>query len=318
MELDTGATLSVCSDAGFRQLWPCGGPKLEPCSVKLKTYSEQPEGLDENIELADDFSGGQVDILIGTDQYYKVVLRDCVAPVSLVLAVASVSQAFIVGNPYRGFQTHHIGFKPVRHIVNHRPVPVPVPVPHKVYNPVPVYREVYSTAVNRVPVPVRVPRPVRVPVPVDVPRPVPVYRPVDVLKPVPVENHHLLVRKVGVPLSTIGAGYQPVRHVVNHRPVPVPVPVPQKVYNPVPVYREVYSTAVNRVPVPVRVPRPVRVPVPVDIPRPVPVPVPVNVPRPIPVQNHHFLLRKVGVPVSAVGGGYPVAPVAAAAGGYVG
>ncbi|XP_043231561.1 uncharacterized protein LOC122386445 [Amphibalanus amphitrite] len=39
MELDTGATLSVCSDAGFRQLWPCGGPKLEPCSVKLKTYS---------------------------------------------------------------------------------------------------------------------------------------------------------------------------------------------------------------------------------------------------------------------------------------
>ncbi|KAF0296381.1 hypothetical protein FJT64_006167 [Amphibalanus amphitrite] len=40
--------------------------------------AEQPEGLDENIELADDFSGGQVDILIGTDQYYKVVLRDCV------------------------------------------------------------------------------------------------------------------------------------------------------------------------------------------------------------------------------------------------
>ncbi|KAF0306590.1 hypothetical protein FJT64_021921 [Amphibalanus amphitrite] len=39
MELDTGATLSVCSDAGFRQLWPCGGSKLEPCSVKLKTYS---------------------------------------------------------------------------------------------------------------------------------------------------------------------------------------------------------------------------------------------------------------------------------------
>ena len=97
-------------------------------------------------------------------------------------------------------------FKPVRHLVNHRPVPVPVPVPHKVYNPVPVYREVYSTAINRVPVPVRVPRPVPVAVPVDVARPVPVPVPVNVLKPVPVENHHLLVRKVGVPVSA-AAGY---------------------------------------------------------------------------------------------------------------
>ncbi|KAF0306746.1 hypothetical protein FJT64_002367 [Amphibalanus amphitrite] len=44
----------------------------------MHSLQEQPEGLDENIELADDFSGGQVDILIGTDQYYKVVLRDCV------------------------------------------------------------------------------------------------------------------------------------------------------------------------------------------------------------------------------------------------
>ena len=111
------------------------------------------------------------------------------------------------------------------------------------------------------------------------------------------------------------------KHVVNHRPVPVPVPVPHRVYRPVPVYREVYSTAINRVPVPVRVPRPVAVPVPVDVARPVPVPVPVDVPRPFPVQNHHFLLRKVGVPVGPVGG-FPIGggvPVGVGGvGGYVG
>ncbi|XP_043204899.1 uncharacterized protein K02A2.6-like [Amphibalanus amphitrite] len=39
MELDTGAALSVCSDAVFRHLWPDGGPALEPCGVSLKTYS---------------------------------------------------------------------------------------------------------------------------------------------------------------------------------------------------------------------------------------------------------------------------------------
>ena len=42
MELDTGAALSVCSDSVFRQLWPRGGPKLEPCEVKLRTYSGEP------------------------------------------------------------------------------------------------------------------------------------------------------------------------------------------------------------------------------------------------------------------------------------
>ena len=42
MELDTGAALSVCSDSVFRQLWPSGGPDLEPCGVRLKTYSGEP------------------------------------------------------------------------------------------------------------------------------------------------------------------------------------------------------------------------------------------------------------------------------------
>lgn len=39
MELDTGAALSVCSDSVFKQLWPSSGPVIEPCAVKLKTYS---------------------------------------------------------------------------------------------------------------------------------------------------------------------------------------------------------------------------------------------------------------------------------------
>ncbi|XP_043244968.1 uncharacterized protein LOC122393203 [Amphibalanus amphitrite] len=39
MELDTGAAVSVCSDSVLRQLWPSGGPSLEPCNVTLKTYS---------------------------------------------------------------------------------------------------------------------------------------------------------------------------------------------------------------------------------------------------------------------------------------
>ena len=40
--------------------------------------SELPAGLAEKFAWADDFSGGQIDILIGADQYYKVVLLDCV------------------------------------------------------------------------------------------------------------------------------------------------------------------------------------------------------------------------------------------------
>ncbi|KAF0287341.1 Dolichyldiphosphatase 1 [Amphibalanus amphitrite] len=39
MELDTGAAVSVCSDSVLRQLWPSGGPSLEPCNVTLKSYS---------------------------------------------------------------------------------------------------------------------------------------------------------------------------------------------------------------------------------------------------------------------------------------
>ena len=39
MELDTGAALTVCSDAGYRQLWPSDGPELTPCTVTLRTYS---------------------------------------------------------------------------------------------------------------------------------------------------------------------------------------------------------------------------------------------------------------------------------------
>ena len=42
MELDTGAALSVFSDAVFRRLWPNGGPDLEPCAVRLKTCSGEP------------------------------------------------------------------------------------------------------------------------------------------------------------------------------------------------------------------------------------------------------------------------------------
>ena len=42
MELDTGAALSVCSDSVFRQLWPSDGPDVEPCDVRLKTYSGEP------------------------------------------------------------------------------------------------------------------------------------------------------------------------------------------------------------------------------------------------------------------------------------
>ena len=76
-----------------------------------------------------------------------------------------------------------------------------VPVPKKIYNPVPVYKEVVSTVINPVPVPVRVPKPVAVPFAVNVRRPVAVPVPVDVLKPVPVENHHVLIRKIGVPVA---------------------------------------------------------------------------------------------------------------------
>ena len=42
MEVDTGAAVSVCSAASLRQLWPGGEPVLKPCSVRLKTYSEEP------------------------------------------------------------------------------------------------------------------------------------------------------------------------------------------------------------------------------------------------------------------------------------
>ncbi|KAF0293986.1 hypothetical protein FJT64_008285 [Amphibalanus amphitrite] len=56
----------------------CQKKREESSQPANRATTKQPEGLDENIELADDFSGGQVDILIGTDQYYKVVLRDCV------------------------------------------------------------------------------------------------------------------------------------------------------------------------------------------------------------------------------------------------
>ncbi|KAF0293412.1 hypothetical protein FJT64_008803 [Amphibalanus amphitrite] len=57
----------------------CQKKREESSQPANRATTKQPEGLEENIELADDFSGGQVDILIGTDQYYKVVLRDCVA-----------------------------------------------------------------------------------------------------------------------------------------------------------------------------------------------------------------------------------------------
>lgn len=40
--------------------------------------TEPPANLAEDLILADDFSGGQIDILIGTDQFYRVVLQDYV------------------------------------------------------------------------------------------------------------------------------------------------------------------------------------------------------------------------------------------------
>ena len=98
-------------------------------------------------------------------------------------------------------------YKPVRTIVNHRPVPVPVAVPHRVLNPVPIYRPVVNTILNPVPVPVRVQKPVPVATPVDVPKAVPFYQPVDVVKPVPVEDHHLVIRKIGVPVSATAARF---------------------------------------------------------------------------------------------------------------
>ena len=39
---------------------------------------ELPAGVAEGIVLADDFSGGDIDILIGSDQFYRAVLIDCV------------------------------------------------------------------------------------------------------------------------------------------------------------------------------------------------------------------------------------------------
>ena len=73
-------------------------------------------------------------------------------------------------------------------------------------------------------------------------------------------------------------------------------------YRPVPVYREVLNTVVNRVPVPVPVRKLFPLPVPVAVPKPVPVGVPFAVPKPVPVQNHHVLIRKIGVPVSLAAG----------------
>ncbi|XP_043225586.1 uncharacterized protein K02A2.6-like [Amphibalanus amphitrite] len=37
-ELDTGAAVSVCSEAEFLKLWPKGGPVLKPSALKLQTY----------------------------------------------------------------------------------------------------------------------------------------------------------------------------------------------------------------------------------------------------------------------------------------
>ena len=54
------------------ELWCCDRLCAPLPQVELSA------GLHEDILLADDFKGGPVDLLIGTDQYYKAVLRDCV------------------------------------------------------------------------------------------------------------------------------------------------------------------------------------------------------------------------------------------------
>ena len=77
--------------------------------------AERPTGLDENIELADDFSGGQVDVLIGADQYYKVVLLDCVILHESLRALDTIFGYVIHG---KGTSTG----QPTRHVYHCRQV----------------------------------------------------------------------------------------------------------------------------------------------------------------------------------------------------
>ncbi|KAF0310149.1 hypothetical protein FJT64_018774 [Amphibalanus amphitrite] len=76
---------------------------------------QRPEGLEENIELADDFSGGQVDILMGTDQYYKVVLRNCVVLDESLRALDTIFGYVIHGKSTSSGQ-------PIRHVYHCRQV----------------------------------------------------------------------------------------------------------------------------------------------------------------------------------------------------
>ncbi|XP_043208722.1 uncharacterized protein LOC122374183 [Amphibalanus amphitrite] len=57
MEVDTGAAVSVCSAAGFRRLWPDHGPDLLPCSVHLKTYSEEALSVLGQVLVDVDYAG---------------------------------------------------------------------------------------------------------------------------------------------------------------------------------------------------------------------------------------------------------------------
>ncbi|XP_043192677.1 uncharacterized protein LOC122365484 [Amphibalanus amphitrite] len=57
MEVDTGAAVSVCSVADFDRLWPDRGPVLQPCSVQLKTYSEEPIAVLGQVEVDIDYAG---------------------------------------------------------------------------------------------------------------------------------------------------------------------------------------------------------------------------------------------------------------------
>ena len=57
MEVDTGAAVSVCSAADFKRLWPDCGPVLQPCSVQLKTYSEEPIAVLGQVEVDIDYAG---------------------------------------------------------------------------------------------------------------------------------------------------------------------------------------------------------------------------------------------------------------------
>ena len=52
MELDTGASVSIVSEAQYKQWWP--GRSLDSSPIKLQTYSKQPLG---SLRVVVDYEG---------------------------------------------------------------------------------------------------------------------------------------------------------------------------------------------------------------------------------------------------------------------